>query len=105
VLAVVLLVGRYADMAEAAAEVLAPLGHRCVAVLDPDAYESRVSGLEHDIVVLGPSLAPPERDHIEAVSLVSRSTVPVVHVRTIDEAIALADLVGNALDGVPPLAE
>ncbi len=55
-MAVVLLMGRYIDMAEAAAQILEPVGHRCIAVLDPDTYESRVTGLEHDIVVLGPAL-------------------------------------------------
>lgn len=97
-MAVVLLVGRYPDMAEAAADVLEPLGHRCIVALDPERYELRVAGLEHDIVVLGPSLAPPERDHIEAVALVSRASVPVVHIRTLDEAIALPHLVSEALD-------
>ncbi len=97
-MAVVLLMGRYADMAEAAAEILEPAGHRCIAVLDPDVYESRVAGLEHDIVVLGPALAPPERDHVAAVSLVSRPMVPVVHVRTLDEAVALPQLIADALD-------
>jgi hypothetical protein len=97
-LAVVLLIGRYADMAEAAEEILEPGGHRCIAVLDPDLYELRVADHEHDIVVMGPALAPPERDHVEAVSLVSRPTVPVVHVRTLDEALALPQLIADALD-------
>jgi hypothetical protein len=98
--AVVLLMGRYADMAEAASQILEPAGHRCIAVLDPDLYELRVADFEHDLVVLGPALAPPERDHVEAVSLVSRPKVPVVHVRTLDEAIALPQLIADALDGV-----
>lgn len=97
-MAVVLLLGRYKDMADAAVDLLEPLGHRCLTALDAEWHEERLANNEHDIVVLGPSLSPPERDRAEAVARVSRRNVPVLHVRTLDEALALPEAIHTALD-------
>ena len=96
-MAVVLLVGRHKDMAAAAAAVLEPGGHRCVAVLNSDWYEKWLADDGHDVVVLGPSLSPPQRDRAAAASSVARQDVPIIHVRTLDEAVGLPAAVNEAL--------
>lgn len=99
-MAVVLLVGRYEDVARDASRRLDAAGHRCLAALEPGHYAVHVAAGEHDVVVLDPSLSPPERDRAEALAGTARPDTPIVHVRTLAELHDIGSTVQAALDAV-----